>query len=341
MSLLTLLTVATACADLEVHFLDVGQGDCTIILCDGEAMVVDGGPAAASQIVYQYIHDDLALGSVRYVISTHPHDDHLGGLPAVMNAVQVDAVMTPVMYWDSRIFASLLNYAEMQGAPVFVPAEGDIYALGGADVEVLSCYPDAWTTNDMSICLRITYGDVSVILMADAEYMTEYSLLTMYPDLRANVLKAGHHGSSTSSTPEFISAVLPEFVVISCGRNNSFGHPHHEVLSTFAKYGCKLFRTDLQRTIIMQTDGQNISWSTEWQADEADLFTAPFDIRNEAVRMMIEDETVTYVGNSRTYKFHYPECLSIVEMNPENRVTFGTREEAVEQGYTPCSRCKP
>ncbi len=338
---LAILFVVSAFADLEVHFLDVGQGDCTIVICDGEAMIVDGGPPSASQYVYNYVRETLSLSSVRYLVSTHPHDDHAGGLPAVLNAVQVDAVMSPVLSWDSRIFSSMLQYADLQGAPVFTPDECDVYSLGGADVEILSCYPDAWTTNDMSICLRIRYGDISIILMADAEYMTEYTLLTYYPDLRATVLKASHHGSNTSSTLDFVSAVAPEYVVISCGRANTFGHPNREVLDAYASIGSQLFRTDLQGTIIMRSDGKTIDWSTEQNATEAELFTAPFDQRYVDVRTFIDDEEIAYVGNSHTLRFHNPDCPSVIEMKPENRVTFSTREEAIEQGYQPCGRCNP
>ncbi len=337
--LLLLFTMASA--ELDIVFLDVGQGDCTIVMCDDEVMVVDGGTPQASARVYTVLRDSLGITSVRYLVATHPHDDHVGGLPAVLNAVQVDAVMSPVLSWDSRSFNGMLEYADAQGAPVFVPEEGDIYDLGGAQVEVLSCWPDAWIVNDMSICLKITYGDVSVILMGDAEYMTEYTLLTYHPDLHADVLKVGHHGSSTSSTVEFVSAVAPRYAVISCGTGNSFGHPNRETLDTLDEAGARIYRTDLQGTIVMISDGHDINWATEREATAAELMIAPLDAVSQDVRTLIEDDTVAYVGNQNSHRFHVPSCPSVMEMQPENRITFSTREEAVEAGYQPCGRCHP
>lgn len=340
-SIVLVLFASAAAAELDIIFLNVGQGDCTIVICDGEVMIVDGGPPSASSSLYSLLRETPSLTSIRYVVATHPHDDHVGGLPAVLNAVQVDAIMTPVLDWDSRAFSALLEYAGLQGTPVFVPNDGDIYSLGGAEVEVLSCWPDAWIVNDMSICLRISYGDVSVILMGDAEYMTEYTILTYYPDLHADVLKAGHHGSSNSSTSDFVSTVSPRYAVISCGEGNTYGHPNREVLDVYLEVGAEVFRTDLQGTIVMMTDGHEISWRTERQATADELFAAPLDSVMGDVRMMIEDEEIAYVGNKNTHRFHDPSCPSVVEMRPENRVTFSTREEAIDEGYLPCGRCNP
>ena len=158
--LLFLFLPISAFADLQVYFLDVGQGDCTVILCDGEAMVIDGGPASASSFVYSYVKNTLNLEHVDYVISTHPHLDHVYGLSAVLNAVPVDLILTPVLKWDSNAFNSMLKYAEAQGAPLVVPAEGDMLQLGGAVITILHCWPEAieyGRTNDSSIVTRIDY----------------------------------------------------------------------------------------------------------------------------------------------------------------------------------------
>ena len=137
MLLLCVFLPVSALADLQVHFLDVGQGDCTIVLCDGEAMVIDGGPASASQFVYSYGKNTLKLQHIDVVISTHPHLDHVYGLSAVLNAAPVDLILTPVLEWDSKAFNSMLKYAEAQGTPLSVPQEGDMLQLGGATVTIL------------------------------------------------------------------------------------------------------------------------------------------------------------------------------------------------------------
>ena len=136
--LLFLFLPITALADLQVHFLDVGQGDCTVVLCDGEAMVIDGGPRSASRYVYNYIRKTLKLGHLDYLVSTHPHIDHVYGVASILNAVQVDLLLSPVTKWDSRAFDNVLKYAAAQGTPLVVPEEGDTLQLGGATVMTTS-----------------------------------------------------------------------------------------------------------------------------------------------------------------------------------------------------------
>lgn len=126
-------------AGLQFHFLDVGQGDCAIVLCEGESMIIDGGPKSASQYVYTYIRDALQLTHIDYMISTHPHIDHVGGLAAVLNAVPVDLLLTPTKEWDSKAFNSMKVYANIQGTVIDIPNEGDILQLGGATITILLC----------------------------------------------------------------------------------------------------------------------------------------------------------------------------------------------------------
>ena len=272
---LLFLWCTVAHADLEVHFLDVGQGDAAIVLCDGDAMIIDGGPGSASSFMYSYIQNTLQLEYVNYVVATHPHEDHIGGLSAVMNAVPVDLVLSPVLEWDTQAWASFARYTDLQGTPMLVPFDGDTLSLGGAIVTIVYCWPEAWTTNDMSICLRVDYGDTSFLFTGDAEYMAEYTMIDGEILLSADVLKIAHHGSRSSSTLEFLENVQPTYAVISCGRENSYGHPHEETLNSLYALNVDLFRTDLQGTIIARSDGNEIEFSTEYQASEEELFTSP------------------------------------------------------------------
>jgi competence protein ComEC len=223
--LLVLLLPALALADLEAFFLDVGQGDCTVILCDGEAMIIDGGPASASDLVYAFLRDTLEVKELKYVVSTHPHEDHLSGLNAVLNAVPTDLVLSPVTEWNTRRFERFMKYARKQGAPVVVPEAGDRYSLGGAVVTVLQCWPEAvaWRendVNDMSIMIRVDYGKTSLIVTGDAEEASEYMVLDSGLPLKADVLRVGHHGSTYSTSAPFLKAVSPAYAVISCGEGN-------------------------------------------------------------------------------------------------------------------------
>ena len=262
-------------ADMTIHFLDVGQGDAAIIQCDGEAMMIDGGPSVVSSFVYSYLRNTLKLTLLDYMIATHPHEDHIGGLAGALNAEPVDLILSPVTNWDSPPFQAMKKYADLQGAPIVVPYEGDQFRLGNAMVYVLHCWPDAWSVNDMSIVVRVVYGDTSFMFTGDAEYMSEYMMIDSGMDLKSNVLKLGHHGSSTSSTAEFLKAVSPEYAVISCGTCNSYGHPRPEPLETLKEMQVELFRTDLQGTIICHSDGQSITFETENNTDE-DLFESPY-----------------------------------------------------------------
>ena len=261
LSILFLAGALISCqADIEVHFLDVGQGDAALVICDGEAMLIDGGGSSCGQFIYAYIRE--RVDELVYMISTHPHADHAGGLAAALNAVPVGVVFSPVGSWTTKVFENVVKYAEMQGTPIVCPDEGDVFTLGGSEITVLHCWPDAWETNDMSIVLRLDYGDTSFLFTGDAEYMSEYMMIDSGWELKADVLKVGHHGSDTSSTQEFIDAVQPDYSVISCGKNNSYGHPAEEVLERLK--GSIVLRTDELGTIIMLSDGENI-WIDKWE----------------------------------------------------------------------------
>lgn len=284
--LVLLLLPVCAGAELTAWFLDVGQGDCTVIVCDGEAMVIDGGPAGTSDKVYAFLREKLGLTEIDYVIATHPHEDHIGGLTAVLNAVPVDLMLSPVLSWSGRRFERLMEYADLAGTPVSVPAEGDTLSLGGAVVTVLHCWPEAalaeeqnWgnvdPVNDLSIVVRIDYGETSLIVTGDAESASEYMMIDSGMDLRADVLRIAHHGSRYSTTKEFLSAVSPSFAVISCGKGNEYGHPHKRVLNLLKKRGVDLYRTDLQGMIRMDSDGKTVSFVTERTVEKAELFIAP------------------------------------------------------------------
>ena len=264
----------TAHAELTVYFFDVGQGDSALVLCDGESMIIDGGPASASDFLYSFIRNTLKLKSLDYMVATHPHEDHIGGLPAVLSAVPVDLILSPTSDWDNDRFQILKRYADAQKAPLLIAYEGDTLHLGGATITILHSWFDAWTTNDMSIVLRVDYGETSILFTGDAEYMSEYMMIDAGYNLQADILKVGHHGSHTSSSMEFLQAVNPSYAVISCGRANGYGHPHQETLDSLKSINAQVFRTDLQGTIICVSDGDTITFIPERETNE-DLYMSP------------------------------------------------------------------
>ena len=257
-----LLLPVFASAELEVHFLNVGQGDCAVVLCDGAAMVIDGGPRDSAGMVYRYIRETMEIRHINYVVSTHPHTDHAYGLSAVLNAASADLLLTPVTDWNSRPFEYVMRYAARQGTTLAVPAEGDVFQLGSAWVTVLHCWPEAAEmerANDMSIVLRIDYGQTSFLFTGDAEDWSEYMMIDAGTNLKADVLKVSHHGSSSASTAAFLAAVRPDYAVISVGLGNDFGHPHRSVLRRLAAAGARVLRTDELGTVRFISDGEKVT----------------------------------------------------------------------------------
>ena len=235
---------SAASSGLEVHFLDVGQGDCAVVLCDGKSMVIDGGPKTAAQDVYSYIRETLRLSHIDYIVSTHPHVDHVYGLSAVLKAVPADMVLTPVLEWDSWSFRAMAEYAEFRGAVLVVPQEGDTLRLGSAVVTVLHCWPEAvreGRTNDSSIVLRIDYGIRPAGSKTIPEMIWKRSANGAIPPLLS-----------------MVKAVSPEYAVISVGADNEHGHPHGIVLSRLESLRCTVLRTDRLGTVVMRSDGESI-----------------------------------------------------------------------------------
>ncbi len=273
--MLCLLLYSNAFAEFEIHYLDVGEGDSAIVVCDGEVMIIDGGLPGASSKVYSYLRDTLSVTRVKYMVATHPDDDHIGGLAAVLNAVPVDLILSPTRKLDSSSrFQDIVRYAQKSGTPIDIPYPEDIFDLGSATITILACNPNAKSTNGMSICLRIDYGNTSFLFMADAEEYDEYLLNMSGLPLKADVLKVGHHGSSTSCSAAFLDSVQPSFAVISCGLNNRYKHPSQTTLNSLQNMNVELYRTDLQGTIICKSDGNEIEFITEKKTQES-LYTAP------------------------------------------------------------------
>jgi len=314
-------------SSFEVHFIDVGQADSALVICDGHYMLIDGGNAEDSDLVYAYLERHGAK-HIDYMVASHAHEDHIGGLSGALNYASVDMACCPVTEYSSKVFGDMVKYLEAQGKSLTVPEPGDTFALGSAQVEILGPVKEYDDTNDTSIVLRIDYGETSFLFTGDMEKGAEADLMESGANLKATVLKAGHHGSDTSSSYPFLREVMPEYVVISVGEDNSYGHPSDEVLSRYRDLGAEVYRTDMQGHIIAQSDGKTVTFRTEKEADTATNPTG-------------NPTPQTYIGNAGTKKFHLPDCASAKSIQEDKRVVFFTRLEAVLQGYEPCGRCKP
>ena len=259
-------TVASA-ENLVVYFLDVGQADAAILQCGDEVMMIDGGESSDSSLIYSYLSKTLGITHIDYMIATHPHADHIGGLSGALNACSVGVVYSPVTSYDSKQFSSLVKYTQKQGHELTVPEVGISFAFGDAQVQFLSPVTEYSNINDCSIVVRITHGSNTFLFTGDAEWDAEHDMVASGYDLSATVLKVGHHGSDTSSSYVFLREVMPKYAVISCGKANSYGHPTEGALSRLRDVGAQVFRTDMQGDVVFVSDGTALSFGTVKYAD--------------------------------------------------------------------------
>ena len=240
---------------IKIHFIDVGQGDAILVQCNGESLLIDAGPAEAGRKVNQYLEDILGSDHLNYVIATHEHDDHIGGMPEALTGFSVGGIWSssaiPISWWKNHVFPGMKEQSVQIKKPVF----GDCFALGGAAVQFINPMEKAENANDLSLAIRITYGNSVVLLMADVETEAEQSILKTGIPLKADILKVAHHGGNSSSSEAFIREVSPDKAVISVGEGNKHGHPNDEPLRCLDKYHATVYRTDQSGTIVCSGNG--------------------------------------------------------------------------------------
>lgn len=253
----------------EAHFIDVGQADCMLIICDGQAMLIDAGNPDDDDIIIDYLAEHN-VKHLSYVVATHPHSDHYGAFTSVLRHVTADTVYSPFATTDVSGFNKFINYVTYtMRNRVIVPEVGHQFTLGSARVTVLGpLRTDYEDINSTSIVLRVEYGELAFLFTGDMEGEAELELVESGANLKADVIKVGHHGSYSSSWYQFLRAVQPTYGVITCGRNNEYGHPHESVLSRYRDADVKLYRTDMQGHIVCKsTDGKTLTFTTQMNPD--------------------------------------------------------------------------
>ena len=334
-------TSAFAESNLTIHFLDVGQGAAAIIQCDGEVMMFDGDSAGNSSFIYSYLQNTLGLEHIDVMVASHPHEDHIGGLSGALNACSVGTIYSPVTEYDSKQFSSLLKYAGKQGLSLTVPAVGDTFTVGSATATFLSPAKAYDNINDLSLVVRVVYGDTSFLFTGDAEWDAEHDMVDAGLELSSTLLSVGHHGSNTSSSYVFLREVMPEYAVISVGKDNSYGHPSEDTLSRLRDVGALVYRTDLQGTITCVSDGHSLSFETEKNVT-ADGLDRSMLIASAGPMSTFNQGKTEYVLNTRSKKIHLPDCASVDKMKEKNKAySSETIEKLESQGYTPCGNCRP
>ena len=204
----------------EVHYIDVGQADAALVICDGNYMLIDGGNPEDSSLIYSYLNKQN-VKKLHTIVCSHAHDDHVGGLPAAVYNFEIENVYAPERENDIDAYNSFKNKVIEKGITIKKPKPGDSFCFGSSTVEFYGPVYDTTDLNNTSIVLKITYGETSFLFTGDAEREEEQDILSKNFDLSATVLKVGHHGASTSTSYPFLREIMPEYAVISVGSKNS------------------------------------------------------------------------------------------------------------------------
>lgn len=250
---------------LNIHFIDVSQADSILITTpDNKTMLIDAGNNEDGYDIVRYIKN-MGIDTIDVLVGTHPHEDHIGGMDNVIDSFKIGSFYMPKVASNTKTYEDVLDAAESKGLRIIAARGGmNIDFSDNVNVEVLA--PNSMKYDDLnnySIVIKLTYKDNSFLFMGDAEKESENEILSRGYDIMADLIKIGHHGSSSSTSEKFIQAVSPKYAVISVGKGNDYGHPHKETMGLLKKYGISVYRTDECGTVVASSDGVNITFNVK------------------------------------------------------------------------------
>lgn len=339
-------------AEMKVHFLNVGQGLSILVQTDGKNLLYDGGGRNAASFVVSYL-EDQGVENLDYLISSHYDEDHLSGLVGCLNRFSVGTVIGSDYVHESKLYSSFMDAVSAKGLEVQYPAVGTMYVLGDTEFEVLAPQTVSSTDgNNNSVVIRLINDEDSFLFTGDAEYASEKEMCASGMDLNCDVLVLGHHGSATSTSWDFLAQTVPTWAVISCGANNSYGHPNAETMEKMESMDIEIFRTDLQGTIVADSSGSGITWNTQpcqdyssgdgeyrsYEEEEQKYSAQSGDENaqsgNQAAEPSASDDLVWLSENGT--KYHSKNDCG--KMNPDKAWQV-SRADAVAMGYEACKKC--
>lgn len=247
--------------DLSVYFIDVGQADCILVKDNDEYALIDAGNNEDGMKLVNYFKS-LNITDFKYVFGTHAHEDHIGGMDNIIDNFNIENFYMPNAITTTKTFEDVLDSLDRKKIKFQTPNVNDDFKLNDATFKVLHIGDNKKDLNDTSVVLRLEYGNTSYLLMGDATSNVEKDLLNNNINLKSDVLKVGHHGSNYSSTIDFLNEVKPEYAIIEVGKNNSYNHPRQETLDKLKDLNAKVYRTDLDGTIVATSDGNSIKIET-------------------------------------------------------------------------------
>lgn len=348
-------SISSIKGECNVWVLDVGQGSSTLVESDGEYMLIDGGDSDKSSYLVSYLKKK-EITNFKYVIATHYDADHLNGVVGALNVFDVENVICPEYTTTTRVYNSFISIMDNKKINRIKPIVGETYSLGRGEFTIIAPNSTGYSNvNDYSVGIRFKYNNKSFLVAGDATNISEEEIANNSIDINSDVYIVNHHGSSGSSSSEFLNKIDPEYAVISAGKGNAYGHPAYKTLEKLNKIGAKIYRTDIEGEIEFSFTEKEIQFNKDsynklesgekinkdsYENNQDNKLISSNEGDNRSIENESSNKSDNYVLNKNTKKIHKDDCKSVKQMSDNNKVYFdGTIDEAEAQGYSKCQNC--